>query len=162
MVLASLRVVVSDSAVLDIAPASPTSWDLGPRLHIYNTLRCRRDVKLHSPHLLGSRSPSPCTLRCRRDVKLHERKTRQLAWVWLMLTCLSLLMSRFLFVMTLNYSHSHNFRRLESFTWHVWGDGVAQLVERGTRGPKTGGSNPACAGSIRKLCGSFSESKMLC
>ena len=23
-----------DSVVLDIAPASPTSWDLGPRLHI--------------------------------------------------------------------------------------------------------------------------------
>ena len=34
-----------DSIMLGIAPASPTSWDLGPHLHIY-MLRCRRDVKL--------------------------------------------------------------------------------------------------------------------
>ena len=49
-----------DSVVLSIAPASPTSWDLGPRLHNY-------------------------MLRCRRDVKLHERKTHFDSgwnWVW--------------------------------------------------------------------------------
>ena len=38
-----------DNVVLGIAPASPTSWDLGPRLHIY-TLLSRRDVKLHEIH----------------------------------------------------------------------------------------------------------------
>ena len=37
--------------------------------------------------------------------------------------------------------------------------GVDQWVERRTRGPKTGGSNPACVRSTRYICGSFSESK---
>ena len=32
------------------------------------------------------------------------------------------------------------------------GDGVAQLVERQTRDPKTRGSNPVCFRSIRKIC----------
>ena len=43
-----------------------------------------------------------------------------------------------------------------------WGDGVAQLVERRTQDKKTGGSNPTCVRSTRKICESFSESKMLC
>ena len=40
--------------------------------------------------------------------------------------------------------------------------GVAQLVERRTRDPKTQGSNSACVRSTRKNCQSFFESKMLC
>ena len=41
-------------------------------------------------------------------------------------------------------------------------DRVVQLVERRTRDPKTGGSNPVCVRSTRNICESFSESKMLC
>ena len=43
-----------------------------------------------------------------------------------------------------------------------WGDGVVQLVEHRIRDPKTRGSNPACVRSTRKICESFSQSKMLC
>ena len=39
---------------------------------------------------------------------------------------------------------------------------VAQLVERRIRDLKIGGSNPACIRSTRKICESFSESKVLC
>ena len=39
-------------------------------------------------------------------------------------------------------------------------DGVARLVERQTQDLKTEGSNPVR--STRKICESFSESKMLC
>ena len=40
-------------------------------------------------------------------------------------------------------------------------DGVAQLVERRTRDPMTGGSNPACVRSTTKICESFSESNVV-
>ena len=36
------------------------------------------------------------------------------------------------------------------------------LIERQTRDPKTGGLNPACVRSIRKVYESFSFQKMLC
>ena len=42
----------------------------------------------------------------------------------------------------------------------VSGDGLAQLVERRTRDPKTRGSNPVR--SARNNCDSFSEAKTLC
>ena len=38
-------------------------------------------------------------------------------------------------------------------------DGVAQLVEDQIRDPKTGGSNPACVRSTRKLCENFFQVK---
>ena len=47
-----------------------------------------------------------------------------------------------------------------SFLYYTYGcDGVAQWVERQTRDPKTGGLNPVR--STRKICESFSRSKML-
>ena len=39
------------------------------------------------------------------------------------------------------------------------GDGVAQWVERRSRGRKTRGSNPVCVRSTRTICEGFSESK---
>ena len=45
---------------------------------------------------------------------------------------------------------------------HPVSHGVAQLVERRPRDPKTRGSNPVCVRSTTDLCDSFSESKMLC
>ena len=41
-------------------------------------------------------------------------------------------------------------------------NGMAQLGERRTRDPKTGGSNPGPVMSTINICESFSESKMLC
>ena len=51
------------------------------------------------------------------------------------------------------------FRNLKCLYRSKWGDGVAQVVERWTRDPKTLGSNPVMI--TRKMYEGFSESKIV-